>query len=101
HERPYANEEYKQEQNDAPSRCILRTPEVMPIATVRSRQPVILHNDHKEEPENDFAAEKRVVEGRDFTGPLTVIIWKPPKQYQPYRPEKKGNGRGDSCDCST
>ena len=50
HHSPDTNEEDKKEQGDGPAGSMLAGPEISPVATIRSREPVILYQDHDKEP---------------------------------------------------
>lgn len=71
---PDADEEDEDEDDDTPNRCVLRGPEVSPIAAVRRREPVILEDDGDEEPHDDLTAEQGFVEGGDFAGLLAIVV---------------------------
>ena len=72
---PDEDEEDDDDDPDGPDGCVGGREEVPPVAAVGRREPVVLQDDHDEEPEDDFAMEERAVEGGHLTGLLAVVGW--------------------------
>jgi len=55
---------------------MLSGPEVAPVSSIRSGEPVVLDDDGDKEPEDDLASEYGVVEGWHFARYLAVVFGK-------------------------
>lgn len=95
---PDADEEDEHEEDDAPCGHVLRGPEVEPVAAVGRAEPVVLDDDHDEEPEDDLASEEGGVEGGDVAGGLAVVFRQADEEGGADGPHEDGDGDADGDD---
>jgi len=95
---PEANKEAKGQEEDAPARDPLGREEETPATAIRCRKPVVLNDDHDEEPGDDLATVERDPEAGDLGRRLAVEIRQSHIENSANGPHEDGN-RNANDDC--